>query len=40
MDFVGDRDILDLHQQRRSPEYFDEYATTRNSESVDALPGL
>jgi Pyridoxamine 5'-phosphate oxidase len=40
MDFVGDRDVLDLHQQRRSPEYFDEYAATRNDESVDGLVGL
>jgi hypothetical protein len=40
MHFVGDRDLLDQHQQRRSPEYFDEYATMRNAESLDALPGL
>jgi hypothetical protein len=40
MDFVGDRDTLDRHQERRSPEYFDTYAATRNAESIDALPGL
>jgi pyridoxamine 5'-phosphate oxidase-like protein len=40
MDHVSDRDVLDRAQERREPEYFDEYAVTRNSVSIDGLPGL
>ena len=40
MDFVGDRDVLDESQSRRTPEYFDEYGATRNATSIDGLPGL
>ncbi|PZS18274.1 MAG: pyridoxamine 5'-phosphate oxidase [Pseudonocardiales bacterium] len=40
MDFVHDRDILDLHQLKKPGEYFDEYALERNAASIDGLPGL
>jgi pyridoxamine 5'-phosphate oxidase-like protein len=40
MQFVQDRDVLDLHQQRRPPEFFEQYALERNSVSIDGLPGL
>jgi hypothetical protein len=40
MDYVGDRDVLDTAQQRRTPDYFAEYAATKNAASVDGLPGL
>jgi hypothetical protein len=40
MDFVADRDVLDRSQERRAPEYFVEYAATRNATSIDGLPGL
>ena len=40
MEFVGDRDVLDRSQERRPPEFFDEYGATRNATSIDGLPGL
>lgn len=40
MDFLADRDILDLHHIRRDEQYFTEYGATRNARSVDDLPGL
>jgi Pyridoxamine 5'-phosphate oxidase len=40
MDFVADRDILDLHQLNKPAEYYDEYALERNAASIDGLPGL
>jgi Pyridoxamine 5'-phosphate oxidase len=40
MDFVSDRDILDRSHERRDPEYFEEYAATRNDVSIDGLPAL
>jgi hypothetical protein len=40
LQFVQDRDVLDKDQQRRPAEYFDQYAQTRNSASIDGLPGL
>ena len=40
MQHVADRDVLDVAQQRREPEYFVEYAATKNAKSVDGLPGL
>lgn len=40
MDFAGDRDVLDRAQERREPDYFDEYAATRNATSIDDLPGM
>jgi hypothetical protein len=40
MDYVADRDLLDRSQERRAPEYFDEYRSTRNAVSIDGLPAL
>jgi hypothetical protein len=40
LDFVQDRDVLDLHQLKKPAEYFDQYAAERNATSVDGLPGL
>jgi hypothetical protein len=40
MDFVADRDVLDRSQERREPQYFDQYAATRNAVSIDGLPAL
>jgi hypothetical protein len=40
MDFVADRDVLDLHQLKKPAEYYDEYALERNAASIDGLPGL
>jgi hypothetical protein len=40
MDHVADRDVLDLAQERRDPDYYATYATTRNARSLDGLPGL
>lgn len=40
MEFAGDRDVLDRAQERRQPEYFDDYGVTRNATSIDGLPGL
>jgi hypothetical protein len=37
---VADRDLLDRSQERRAPEYFDEYRSTRNGVSIDGLPAL
>ena len=38
MDFVGDRDILDLHQLKKPVAYYDEYWDVRNAASIDGLP--
>jgi hypothetical protein len=40
MDFVADRDILDLHQLKKPADYYTEYAAERNAASIDGLPGL
>ncbi|WP_116245013.1 pyridoxamine 5'-phosphate oxidase family protein [Nocardiopsis sp. FIRDI 009] len=40
MDVRGDRDLLDRYHERRDPGYFDDYWLTRNSTSIDDLPGL
>jgi hypothetical protein len=40
MDLVGDRDVLDRAQERREPEYFQQYAVTKNATSIDGVPGL
>jgi Pyridoxamine 5'-phosphate oxidase len=40
MDFVADRDLLDRSQERREPQYFDQYRATRNAVSIDGLPAL
>ena len=40
LEFVADRDVLDRSQERRPPEYYREYAVSRNATSIDGLPGL
>ena len=40
LEFVADRDILDLHQMKRPDEYYEEYGKTRNATSIDGLPAL
>jgi hypothetical protein len=40
MDYVEDRDVLDLHNAKKGPEGLAEYRQTRNAESLDGLPGL
>jgi len=40
LEFVADRTILDLRQEKRPDEYYEEYARTRNAESIDGLPAL
>jgi hypothetical protein len=40
MDYAGDRDVLDRAQERRDDAYFAEYAATKNTASIDGLPGL
>ncbi len=38
MDFVGDRDVLDLHHMKKPDGYFDEYWDAKNAASIDGLP--
>jgi hypothetical protein len=40
MDLREDRDLLDRHQERRDPGYFDDYWRTRNATSIDGLAAL
>jgi hypothetical protein len=40
MDLREDRDLLDRHQERRDPDYFDDYWRTRNATSIDGLAAL
>lgn len=40
MDYREDRDILDLHHERREPEYFDQYWRDKNARSLDNLPAV
>jgi hypothetical protein len=40
MDFVVDRDILDLHQEKKPAEYYEQYAREKNAASIDGLPAL
>ena len=40
MDHVADRDLLDLHQERRDDEYYERYWAERNATSIDGLPAL
>jgi len=40
MQHVADRDVLDVSQERREPEYFVQYAAAKNASSVDGLPGI
>ncbi|RLV48923.1 pyridoxamine 5'-phosphate oxidase family protein [Nocardioides mangrovicus] len=40
MQYVADRDVLDLSQERRDEEYFATYWAAKNAESIDGLPAL
>jgi hypothetical protein len=40
LDHIGDRDVLDRAQERRTADYFADYGATRNATSIDGLPGL
>ncbi len=40
MEHVADRDLLDLHQQRRDDGYYERYWAERNATSIDGLPAL
>ncbi len=40
LDYVEDRDVLDLHNAKKGPEALATYRETRNAESLDGLPGL
>ena len=40
MDFVADRTVLDLRQEKRGPAPYREYPETKNAESIDGLPAL
>ena len=40
LDFVADRTVLDLHQEKRGPAPYLEYPETKNAESIDGLPAL
>jgi Pyridoxamine 5'-phosphate oxidase len=40
MDYVADREVLDLHNAKKGPEALVTYRATRNAESLDGLPGL
>jgi hypothetical protein len=37
---ILDRDVLDLYQLNKPAEYFEEYAHTKNAESIDGLPAI
>ena len=38
MDFVADREILDLHQLKKPAEYYAAYWDEKNAASIDGLP--
>ena len=40
MEYVADRDVLDVAQQRRDDDYFVEYGAAKNAASIDGLRGL
>lgn len=40
LDFVADRDVLDLHQEKRGPDWYATYAEGANARSIDGLPAL
>jgi hypothetical protein len=40
MDFVADRTVLDLRQEKRGPEPYRLYPETKNAQSIDGLPAL
>lgn len=40
MDFVADRTVLDLHQEKKGAAAYRDYAGTKNARSIDGLPAL
>jgi Pyridoxamine 5'-phosphate oxidase len=40
LDFVADRTVLDLRQEKRGPGPYREYPETKNAQSIDGLPAL
>nr|WP_273482808.1 pyridoxamine 5'-phosphate oxidase family protein [Kribbella italica] len=40
MDFVGDRTILDLHQEKKGSAAYLDYGETTNARSIDGLPAM
>ena len=40
MDFVGDRAVLDLHQEKKGAAAYRAYPETTNAHSIDGLPAL
>ena len=40
LEYVEDRDVLDLHQLKKPAEYYQDEAAERNAESIDGLPAL
>jgi hypothetical protein len=37
LDFVADRDVLDLHHIKKPDGFFDEYWDAKNAASIDGL---
>ena len=40
MDFVADRTVLDLHQEKKGAAAYEQYPSTKNARSIDGLPAL
>jgi hypothetical protein len=40
MDFVADRTVLDLHQEKKGAAAYVNYGQTKNAQSIDGLPAL
>jgi hypothetical protein len=40
LEYVADRDVLDLHQLKKPAEYYEAYAHEKNATSIDGLPAL
>jgi hypothetical protein len=40
LEYVADREVLDLHHLKKPAEYYDAYAHEKNATSIDGLPAL
>ncbi|MGI8668088.1 MAG: pyridoxamine 5'-phosphate oxidase family protein [Jatrophihabitans sp.] len=40
MEFVADRTVLDLHQEKKGAAAYEAYPETKNARSIDGLPAL
>jgi hypothetical protein len=40
LDFVADRTVLDLHQEKKGAAAYQDYASGKNAHSIDGLPAL